>query len=91
VNVLSLRKGRTDELQRLQEQQGVDFAFAMQRFICAATDENPRADGQLSVDEIERVFNRVASGCPCSSWQIKNRMNGTPFEELIRLFRRMQS
>jgi hypothetical protein len=93
ANVPRLLEARTDELQRLQERQGVDFAFQVQRFM-SATDENPHTGGQLSVDEIERVFDWVASGCPLSSWQIKTSMKGTPLdsvEELTHLFRRMQS
>ena len=71
----------------------LDFAFLVQRFM-SVTDEKPRSGGQLLVDEIDRVFNRVASGYLFSSWQIKTSMKDTPLdsvEELTHLFRRMQN
>jgi hypothetical protein len=60
----------------------------------SATDATPHPSGQLWVDEIECAVYQVAFGCLFSSWEIKTSTNGTPLdpvEELIHLFRRMQS
>jgi len=93
VKALGLGHGRMDELHRLQDQQGLDFASAVQR-VMSSTDETSQAVGELSVDEIERTLDRVASTCAFSSWEIKQDTNGAhvdPVEKLVSLFRRLRS
>lgn len=63
VKTLGLGRSRTAELHQLQEQQGLDFASAVQQ-VMAPTDETSTPGGHLSVEEIEKTFDRVASTCP---------------------------
>ena len=84
--------GRRNELQRLQNKDGLDFASAMQRLV-EDGDESLQTQHLPSVEGVDQTLNRVASTCAFSSPDLRNRINEKPVnpsQELIGIFRRMR-
>ena len=88
-----LGKCRMRELQRLQDLQGLDFAAAIQQVLSAA-EPAPVVSHQVTVEEVERSLNHVASACEFSSSSIRGRLlprHGDAAAELRRVFRRVEN
>jgi DNA ligase-4 len=90
---LGLGISRVYELQRLQDQQGLDFASAVQQ-IMSATDETLQPSGPMTIEEIDDMLDGVASTCSFSSSEIRKRVDHVRVDataELVKIFRRLHS
>ena len=86
-------KCRMRELQGLQDLQGLDFASAVQKVLSAA-EPALVVSHQVTVEEVERSLNHVASACDFSSSPLRGQLvnrHGDATAELKRVFQRVDS
>ena len=91
VKAWSLGIGRRNELQRIQDEDGLDFASAVQRLV-EDGGEPLQTQHSPSVEGVDQTLDRVASTCAFSSPDLRNRIKEKPVNpslELIGIFRQM--
>ena len=91
VKAWGLGSGRRNELQRLQDEDGLDFASAVQRIVVDGG-EALQLQHSPTVEGVDATLDQVASTCNFSSAGLRSRIKEKsvdPSRELIGIFRRM--
>jgi DNA ligase-4 len=92
VRAWGLGSSRRHELQRLQDEEGLDFASAVQSVVEDGGDP-PQSQPSPTVEEVDGTLDLLASACDFSSPELRNRIQKKsvePSQELIGIFRRMR-